>query len=112
MVTVLGLPIPDGDPAPAYIMRTTRGTAYVLAESGAVLARSNGPRGWRYSGRWIILGAATRFNAHAWATLPAILADGVPGHGYIMDRDHGTLRRWGSERMASLRRLEPGEVRQ
>ena len=89
----------------AYILRTTQGVTYELAENGAVLARSNGPQGWNYSGRWIILGAATRHNAHRVTSLADIADHGVPGQGWVHDLDHGTHRMWGNERMASLTRV-------
>jgi hypothetical protein len=89
-----------------YRMTTTRGTIYVLAENGAVLSRSNGPKGWDYSGKWVILGATTRFNARAIIGLSEIAENGIPGQGWIHDLDHGTHRSWGSERMRSLQIIE------
>ena len=87
----------------AYIMYTTRHNQYELAADGRVLGRSNGPQGWDYSGKWIILGAAMRHHSRRIMALAAITADGVPGHGIIHDLDHGTRRVWGNERMVTLR---------
>lgn len=88
-----------------YILTTTRGARYELDAHGAVLARSDGPAGWEYSGRWVILGAATRHNAHAIVSVADIARDGIPGQGWIHDLDHGTHRVWGNERMRSLRKV-------
>lgn len=98
--TIAGLPIPEG--TPAYLMTTTRGTRYVLAADGAVLARSDGPRGWRYSGQWIIRGAARRWGSLTVVPLAAIAAGADFGQGFIDDWDHGHRRRWGGEQLRSL----------
>ncbi len=88
-----------------YTMTTTRGNTYTLDQDGKVTARSNGPKGWQYSGQWIILGAATRHHANRWATLEQIIQTGnIPGQGWIHDLDHGTHRVWGMERMKQLTR--------
>ena len=92
---------------PTYEMVTTRGTRYTLAENGAVLARTDGPQGWDYGGRWVILGAAKRHHSRHALPLDYIARNGVPGHGIVRDLDHGTLRVWGNERMRSLRRIVP-----
>lgn len=89
-----------------YVMRTTAGHTYELDSAGAVLARSNGPAGHDYSGQWVILGASTRLNSNAVFSLDSIARGGVPGQGWISDRDHGTMRRWAggaNGRMVSLR---------
>src|SRR5689334_20201957 len=104
MTTVAGLPIPQG--TPAYLMTTTRRTLYVLDANGNVLARSNGPRGWTYSGKWTILGATTRHLARRIVPLADIARDGVPGQGWLHDLDHGTHRLWGTERMLALRTVQ------
>lgn len=93
--------------APAYALTTTRRTLYVLDADGNVLARSDGPRGWRYSGRWTLLGLATRYHSRAITPLATAARDGIPGWGVIHDRDHGTHRVWGTERAVSIETLTP-----
>jgi hypothetical protein len=83
-------------------METTRGNVYTLDDAGNVVARSNGPKGWDYSGKWTILGASKRYHSRLVASLATIAAEGIPGHGVIHDYDHGYYRVWGNERMRSL----------
>ena len=89
-------------------MRTTNGNVYELDEKGAVLDRSNGPRGWNYSGKWIICGFKKRH--HSYRTIPledALRGEDV-GQGWILDLDHGTYRLWGGERLARIWREDAG----
>ena len=84
-------------------MVTTHGNVYMLDNMGNVVSRSNGPAGWNYGkGNWVILGAATRWNAATVSSLADIAAGGIPGHGVIHDYDHGSHRVWGNERMRTL----------
>lgn len=87
-----------------YVMHTKHGTRYELAENGAVLARSDGPAGWDYSGRWIITGFTTRHNAHHLVTLAAAADGAEVGQGWVHDLDHGTHRMWGGDRLARISR--------
>jgi hypothetical protein len=87
----------------AYVLETARAT-YYLDENGAVIARTNGPRGWDYSGKWIIRGFLRRWNAGMIYATVQEAADGVDiGHGYVADLDHGTMRVWGNERATDVR---------
>jgi len=61
-----------------YRMETTRGNVYELDDFGNVTARSNGPTGWDYSGRWTILGASKRYHSRAVASLASIAGPGYP----------------------------------
>lgn len=88
-----------------YRMETTRGNVYALDDFGNVVARSNGPQGWDYSGKWTILGASTRYHSRLVSSLANIATEGIPGHGIIHDWDHGYFRVWGGERMRSLVRM-------
>ena len=95
---------------PYYKLTLRDGTRYVLAEGGEVLARSNGPRGWNYSGEWIVLGFTTRHNAHRIISLADALAGANIGQGWVHDLDHGTHRMWGSptgRRFGPLIRFHP-----
>jgi hypothetical protein len=88
---------------------TTRDhTRYLLTDSGDVVARSDGPRGWNYSGKWTILGAVTRWNAHRCVSLAEIVDGADFGHGFIRDLDHGSVRQWGghSRRLLSARKID------
>ena len=85
-----------------YRMETTRGNVYTLDDAGNVVARSNGPQGWSYSGKWTILGASTRYHSRMVTPLAVIAANGIPGWGVIHDLDHGYRRVWGGERMRAL----------
>ena len=87
----------------SYAVETARATYYLDAD-GAVIARTNGPRGWSYSGAWTILGSARRWNSGYIVRL-SDAADGADiGHGFVCDLDHGTRRRWGNERAQRVRR--------
>src|SRR5687768_4299126 len=88
-----------------FVIETDRAN-YYTDDEGRVLARTNGPRGWNYSGKWVILGALKRHHSalHNLISLQEC-ADGADmGHGIIVDNDHGTLRQWGTERARSIRR--------
>ena len=89
-----------------YRMETTRGNVYTLDDNGNVIARSNGPKDWNYSGKWTILGAAKRYHSRHAYPLAWIAANGVPGWGVIRDLDHGYLRVWTGERMRSLYKVQ------
>jgi len=88
------------------VMTTTQGARYTLDDEGAVVARSNGPEGFDYSGEWIIVGFLTRHNSRFVIPLERALNGYDIGHGYVVDNDHGTQRVWfGSPgRCKSLRR--------
>lgn len=89
----------------AYRMTTHDGVMFELDSDGAVVARTNGPKGWDYSGKWRILGFKKRYHSHHFITLEDA-ADGVDvGWGVVIDLDHGSYRQWmgpGSR----LRRIE------
>ncbi len=91
-----------------YAMTLKNGDIYWLDESGTVEARSDGPKDWEYSGRWIILGFSKRIHSHSWIKLGAA-ADGANiGQGWVHDLDHGTHRLWASptgRRVQSIRRV-------
>lgn len=91
-----------------YVLTTKANVRFELDADGAVLTRTDGPEGFAYSGKWIILGATTRWNARHIVTL-AELADGADfGQGWIHDLDHGTHRVWGnpsSRRLKSVYRV-------
>lgn len=88
-----------------YVMTTKDGTRYELDDKGAVLSRSDGPKDWDYSGRWIILGFKKRH--HSYYTIPlSDAADGADvGHGVVMDLDHGTRRQWAHPRGRQLQSI-------
>lgn len=86
----------------SYRMITTRGNVYTLADDGRVLACSNGPKGWDYSGKWVIVGFTKRHHSRAVLPLDAVLKGGDVGQGWVHDLDHGTRRVWGTERLRSL----------
>ncbi len=84
------------------------GTRYDLDDNGNVLARSDGPQGWDYSGKWRILGFTTRHHSRHIITLADALAGADVGQGWIHDLDHGSHRMWGSptgRRLASLAKV-------
>ena len=84
------------------VMHTERGATFLLADDGKVIGRSNGPKGWNYSGQWIIVGFLRRWNGGRVSLAQA--ADGASiGHGFVRDLDHGTYRQWG-ERVKSVYR--------
>jgi hypothetical protein len=87
-------------------MTTTRGTRYLLEDDGRVVDRTDGPRGWNYSGKWIILGFKKRHHSAFTFTLAEALAGEDVGQGWITDLDHGTVRLWGGERLRSIRRMD------
>lgn len=90
-------------------MTLKNGDRYTLEDDGRVVARTNGPKGWNYSGKWIITGFKTRHNAHRMITLDEALAGVDTGQGWVCDLDHGTPRMWGSpsgRKLASIRRVE------
>ena len=91
-----------------YILTTVGGERYTIDRDGAVIDRSDGPRGWDYSGKWRILGVTTRHNARADRIIPlANLAEGEPfGQGWIHDLDHGTHRMWAHPSSSRLRCVE------
>jgi hypothetical protein len=75
-------------------LRTNDGALYQLDDEGAVVARSNGPKGWNYSGKWIIRGFLRRWNSSVMVPLDDALDGADIGHGYVVDVDHGTWRVW------------------
>lgn len=75
-------------------MRTTGGVTYTLADDGTVLDRSDGPRGWNYSGQWRVLGFLTRAHSQRMVSFLDALAGAEVGHGFVVDLDHGTRRVW------------------
>jgi hypothetical protein len=88
-------------------MRLKDGTVYTLDDDGAVVARSDGPQGWDYSGQWLVVGFLKRHHSHHMVTLAEAL-DGIDvGHGWVVDNDHGTFRMWAHP---SYRRLASLEV--
>ena len=90
-------------------MRTKDGTRYVLDDDGAVLARSDGPRGWDYSGKWKIVGFKKRAHSHATVSLADALDGFDVGQGWVIDWDHGTYRMWAhptGRRLAYLAHLD------
>lgn len=98
----------DWNTAPKYELTLKDGTRYTLAESGAVLDRSDGPRGWNYSGKWIILGFSKRAHSRRVISLQSAMGGEDVGQGWVHDLDHGTHRMWGSptgHRFSSLRVL-------
>lgn len=88
----------------AIILFTLDRIVYELDENGAVLWRSNGPKGWDYSGKWLIVGFKRRHHSRETITLDAALGGADTGQGWVIDRDHGTLRMWGT-RLASVSRV-------
>jgi hypothetical protein len=96
---------PNGKPY-AYLLTSTEGVCYYLAENGDVIDRSDGPRGWDYKGGWRILGITRRYHSAPFRMVSlADAANGADvGHGIVHDLDHGTHRVWGSRRLASVRR--------
>jgi hypothetical protein len=88
------------------LLTTTTGDRYTLADDGSVVARSNGPKGWDYSGKWVIVGFKRRHNAHATISLADALAGADTGQGWVVDLDHGHLRVWGGPANGRLRSLE------
>jgi hypothetical protein len=75
-------------------LTTTNGTRYTLDDNGAVVARTDGPEGWDYSGKWKVLGFLTRANSRYMVPLADAVAGAWIGHGFVVDLDHGTLRVW------------------
>lgn len=89
-----------------YRMTTKGGAVYLLDENGAVLERSDGSRGWNYSGKWIICGFKTRHNARRTISLEEAVNGADTGQGWVVDLDHGTYRLWGSPSDRRLRSIE------
>jgi hypothetical protein len=87
-------------------MTLKNGAVYTLTDEGAVTDRSDGPRDWDYSGKWIITGFSTRFNSRAIIPLESVLRGAPVGHGFIHDLDHGTRRMWANPTGRRLARLE------
>jgi len=85
-----------------YVIETDRAT-YYTDHNGAVVARTNGPRGWNYSDKWIILGVKKRYHSRNVIPLFAAANGEDFGHGIIRDNDNGTLREWHGERARHIR---------
>ena len=93
---------PNGKPY-AILLTTTDNVRFYLSHDGAVIDRSNGPRDWDYSGKWIVRGFLTRWNSSTIVPLSDALDGADIGHGYVVDLDHGTTRTWGTgSRVRSL----------
>lgn len=89
-------------------MRLKDGTVFQLSDTGEVIARSDGPKGWNYSGKWKIVGFKKRHHSLHTISLESALAGTDVGQGWVVDLDHGTYRLWGSpknRKLASLRRV-------
>lgn len=86
----------------SFTIRTTKGNTYYLDDGGAVVARSNGPQGWDYSGKWVILGFGKRYHSRSLVSLQEAVSGEDIGHGIIHDLDHGTHRVWHGERLGSI----------
>lgn len=82
------------------------GIIYKLDDNGNVLDRSDGPRGWNYSGRWTIIGFLRRWNSRKMIPLQAALNGADIGHGYVVDLDGGSMRVWMSPSNHRVSRLE------
>lgn len=85
-----------------YTMTLKDGTVYKLAGNGAVISRTDGPKGWDYSGKWIIVGFKRRAHSAHTITLAEAAAGEDIGQGWVVDLDHGTLRLWGSPRLRKV----------
>lgn len=81
------------------------GAVYTTDDEGRVLDRTDGPRGWDYSGKWIITGIKRRHHSLDTITLAQAAAGADFGHGVVTDRDHGSHRQWG-DRGRQVRRVE------
>ncbi len=78
----------------AFMMTLKDGTVYRLAENGAVIARTDGPEKFIYSGNWVITGIGKRHHSKMLVSL-SDAAGGVDfGQGWVHDWDHGTYRLW------------------
>lgn len=86
-------------------MTTTTGVRFTLDDDGRVTARSNGPSGWDYSGKWRIVGFRTRLHAHRVISLSEAIAGADVGQGWVVDDDHGTIRTWAGPANGRLRSL-------
>jgi hypothetical protein len=88
-------------------MTTTAGVRYTLSDDGAVIDRTDGPRGWDYSGKWIIKGFSKRHHSRQIIPLADALAGEDVGQGWVHDLDHGMPRMWGGggRRMKSIRKV-------
>lgn len=86
-------------------MTTKDGTRFDLTDDGAVIDRTDGPRNWDYSGKWVIVGFKKRLHSARTITLAEALQGADVGQGWVVDLDHGTLRLWGGagRRLATLR---------
>lgn len=93
-----------------YRMWLRNGNVYYLAADGAVLDRTDGPRGWDYSGKWVILGFKRRHHSRRMISLEEAVAGEDVGQGWVMDLDHGTVRMWGGPRFRKLGRIERTDV--
>lgn len=100
-------------PDTAYILTTRDYARYELDSAGNVVGRSNGPQGWNYGGKWIILGFLTRWNSRDIIPLSEVVSNPNTnvGHGYIVDLDHGTKRIWGGSGERRLRSLRANDDR-
>lgn len=89
-------------------LETRGGERFLLDESGNVVGRNSGPKGWNYSGQWRIVGFKKRHHSHATVSLAEAL-DGIDvGHGWVVDWDHGTYRLWAhpsDRRVGRLQRI-------
>lgn len=85
-----------------YRLITTRGNYYTLDDEGRVTARSNGPEGWNYSGKWQIIGIGKRVHSARLISLEDAAQGADFGQGWVHDLDHGTHRMWGMERIRSI----------
>lgn len=77
-----------------YVLTLKNGEQYTLADNGAVIDRTDGPRGWDYSGQWLILGFTKRHHSARMVSLAAAAAGADIGQGWVHDLDHGHRRMW------------------
>lgn len=81
--------------APAYVLTLRSGARYTLADDGRVLHRSDvDPAGQGPYQDWHVLGFLTRFHSRERVSLADAANGAWIGQGWVMVRDHGTLRTW------------------
>lgn len=90
-----------------YVIRTTGGETYRTDDAGRITDRTDGPRGFEYSGRWQIIGIGKRHHSRRLITLAAAANGADIGQGWVHDIDHGYHRMWGGgdRRIASVSRV-------
>ena len=106
-LAVLPVPIHDysDERTTVYRMTLKNGTVFTLEDDGSVVARTDGPRGWNYSGKWIVTGIKRRHHSLDVITLAQAAAGADIGHGVVCDIDHGSHRQWSHPRGRQVRSI-------